>query len=139
MKRRLARKNKALDITFLLSYPVKRSLVCIVSESLDIDSKSFAIASKKHDIIYIHLSSYFENTLDSDAVEYLSDGTHTFTLDATDEVKKNLYQEKRKKQLEDFRRNLQKMGVESIFLDERSNFFSEFFLLMKRREHQNIS
>ena len=118
---------------------MKRAIVFVMSESLHIDEKSFLMASKKHDIVFIHLSTHFENTLKSSDVRVLSDGNILFSVDSSDEIKRRLYEEKRSEQLQNLKQTLLRMNIESIFLDETKNIFSEFYLLMKRKERQYIS
>lgn len=128
-----------LWVSFLIQHPMKRAIVFVISESLHIDEKSFLMASKKHDIVFIHLSTHFENTLKSSDVRVLSDGNILFSVDSSDEIKRRLYEEKRSTQLQTLKKTLQRMNIESIFLDETRNVFAEFYLLMKRKERQHIS
>ena len=118
---------------------MKRAIIFVISESLYIDEKSFLMASKKHDIVFIHLSTHFENTLQSTDIRVLSDGNILFSVDSSDEIKRRLYEEKRTEQLQTFKQTLLRMNIESIFLDETRNVFAEFYLLMKRKERQHIS
>lgn len=131
--------KKALWVSFLVQYPMKRAIIFVISESVYIDEKSFLMASKKHDIVFIHLSTHFENTLQSTDVRVLSDGNILFSVDSSDEHKRCLYEEKRTEQLQTLKQTLLRMNIESIFLDETKNLFSEFYLLMKRKERQYIS
>jgi hypothetical protein len=55
--------TEILSLDFLLKTPIKRSVVFIMSDTMNIDEKSFKHAAIKHDIIFIHVSSYFENKL----------------------------------------------------------------------------
>lgn len=128
--------TQALDLKFLLQKTLKRSVVFIISDTRNSDIASLAAVSQKHDIIYVHISSHFENTLESSWVQYLQSEDFGVAVDSADNKKRELYIKERKKILEAFKISLHKKWVDCIFLDERSSLFSEFLKLMKGRERK---
>ena len=126
--------RNALRLSFMMKNPMKRSVVFVVSDSLNIDEKSFKLAALKHDVVYVHVSSNFENTLDGKWISRLRWFTRWFSIDLDDEKKRLEYALKRKEKLDNFSKKLKKYWVDSIFLDEDTSIFAEFLKLMKRRE-----
>lgn len=126
--------HTALSLDFLVKNRGKRSVVFVISDSLDIDEKSFQVAAMKHDLIYIHISSHFENMLEGKGIYELRDGNSSISIDLDDTRLVNTYRQKRRQQLEDFWKKLKALWVDSLFLDEQSSLFAEFLTLMKQRE-----
>jgi len=118
----------------LTKYNLKRSIVFVISDSLHIDEQSFRLAAIKHDIVYVHISSYFENTLEWKWMSHLRGRSKSLAIDLDDENIKKTYKAERENQLKNFSRRLKQLGVDSIFLDEKKSVFAEFLYLMKRRE-----
>lgn len=112
----------------------KKSIIFIMSDSLNISERSFSIAAVKHDIIYVHLSSQFENTLEWDWVYQLRGKDTKLTVDLRDSARKQKYQELRQKQLLDFWKTIRKLWGDIVFLTENTPIVTEFLKLMKRRE-----
>jgi hypothetical protein len=63
--------QELLDISPLMNPKLKRSIIFILSDSMNIGEKSFKSACKKHDIIYIFMSSHFEDTLSDDGISLM--------------------------------------------------------------------
>lgn len=128
------KKTECISLDFLLKNPLKRSIIFVISDSLHIDERSFKIASLKHDIIYLHISDYFENTLEWWGIQTLRGFSGNISLNLWNTKKKQLYQKKRKTQLKKFEDNLKKLWISSAFFDEKKSVFWEFISLMKQRE-----
>lgn len=128
------RGGNKLSLTSLVKKKWRKSIVFVVSDSLDIDKKSFQIAWLKHDIVYVHISSYFENTLDGKGLSHLRNKGLNLWINLDDMKAKEIYKQKRESQLLEFSRSLRKIGIDSVFIDERTSIFVEFLKLMKRRE-----
>lgn len=88
----------------------KKSIYIIISDSLDIEEKSFRALALLHDVIFLHISSSFENTLYWSWVRALS-GTHTRVIDLDNTTKREQYIIRRKKQLSDFKKHLRAMNI----------------------------
>lgn len=125
--------SESLNLDFLLHKAMKRSIVFVISDNRNIDKRSFKIAARKHDVIFIHTSSYFENTLDGDGISYLKSWDYGVAIDMSDTTKKEQYKNKRQDILTLFSRELRLMWIDSIFLDEKKSLFWEFLKLMKLR------
>ncbi|NDK09833.1 DUF58 domain-containing protein [Candidatus Gracilibacteria bacterium] len=117
---------------------LKKSVIFVLSDSLTVDERSIKILSHKHDVIYIHISTYFENTLEGTGIEVFSSGTASLGMNLSDETKKQEYQLKRKQKLKDFQKSMHLIGVDTLFLHEQSSLFAEFLKLMKAKEQRNI-
>lgn len=122
------------DISELSKRKWKKSIIFIVSDSLDIDEKSFRIVALQHDLIYVHLSTHFENTLSWSWLQILKGKSLKLWVDLDDVKAKEIYINKRTEQLQEFSRKVQKIWADSIFIDELSSLYAEFLKLMKRRE-----
>ena len=128
--------HQSLDIWFLLKKPLKRSIIFILSDSMNLDMRSFKIAALKHDIIFVSLASHFENTLEWKGIYRMQGKKDGFALDLDDLWKKQRYQEHRKEQQKSFQNELRKNKIDCIFLDETSSIVSNFLSLMYAREHK---
>jgi uncharacterized protein (DUF58 family) len=129
------RKNtQALNLDFLLKNPMKRSVIFVISDSLNLDEKSCKLANMKHDIIFVHISSYFENTLQWEWISRLQWWWKWVSINLDDQEKRKKYVVKREQQLQDFSKNTKKLWIDSIFLNEKTSIFTEFLKLMKQRE-----
>lgn len=122
-----------LSISALMNPKLKRSIIFIISDSMNIDEKSFKTAWLKHDIIYIHISSHFEDTLSEDWISYLRWIWWNISIDLSDKQKKLEYQELREKTKNEFSVKIKKMWIDSMFLSEKSSLPWEFLKLMKKR------
>jgi len=127
--------SEGIEYGILAWKKIPTSIVFILSEALKPDISSLKIASKKHDIVYIHVSSYFENTLSGSGVALLWSTQWSIAIDLDNEQKKKKYIIKRNKQKADLKKDLYKIWVQSIFLDETSHITEEFLKLMKQREY----
>jgi hypothetical protein len=56
--------RESLDLSFLSSSKIKSTLTFVISDKLDIDHQSLKIVKLKNDIVYIHVSDSFEDTLE---------------------------------------------------------------------------
>lgn len=125
--------NTQLDISALMNPKLKRSIIFIISDSMNIHEKSFRSAALKHDVIYIHISSYFEDSLDSTWISVLRGIWWDITIDLDDDDRKQSYIQLRQKQKDMFSSQLKKLWIDSMFLHERSSLQWEFLKLMKKR------
>jgi len=89
--------SQALDVKFLLQKSLKRSVVFIISDARNCDIVSLRAAAQKHDILYVHISSHFENTLESSWVQYLQSGEFGVAVDSANTKKRQEYMRERKK------------------------------------------
>ncbi len=126
--------SETLSIDFVMKNKLKRSIIFILTDSMNIDEKSFKIAALKHDIIFVHISSHFENTLEWDGISSLRWENRWVAIDLWDSEKKQIYIDKRKQKLSDFSIRLKRLWIDSIYLDEYSSIFATFLWLMKLRE-----
>lgn len=122
-----------LDISSLMSPWLKRSIIFVLSDSMNIDEKSFKAVSKKHDLIYIYISSHFEDTLSANGISYLRGIGWSIAIDLSDEDKKSKYIKLRNQTKQEFIIQLQKIGSDCICLNEKSSLKWEFLKLMKKR------
>ncbi|MCH8518267.1 DUF58 domain-containing protein [Candidatus Gracilibacteria bacterium] len=99
------RSDSQLSLKEFVEKKQKRAIYVIISDSLDIEEKSLKALSQLHDVIYLHISSSFENTLKGDGLQSLLGETRYF-LDLDNESHKNTYQTRRIKELGDFKRKL---------------------------------
>jgi len=128
--------NEECVFDFLLKKSLSRNIVFVVSDSRTPDMYSLKIAANKHDIVYVHISSSFENTLDGIWVQYLQSGNYGVAIDTGNRDKNVLYTKERKRVLDTFKKDLRKIWIDSIFVDETSSLISEFLKLMKYRERK---
>lgn len=126
--------DREFSLEKLVNQKISRKVVFVISDSLNVDMKSFSITALKHDLVYIHISTHFENTLEWSGISLLKWKRNIFWINLAQEDKKKLYHEKRKDKLEKFSKELQKHNIDTVFLDETSNIFWEFLKLMKSRE-----
>jgi len=122
-----------LNISTLMNPSLKRSIIFIVSDTMNIDEKSFKTAAQKHDIIFIYLSSSFEDTLSWEGIVYLRGKWWNIAIDLSDETKKNEYISLREQEKQDFSSYLRKLWCDSMFINEDSWMQWEFLKLMKKR------
>lgn len=125
--------DMSLRISSLMNPKLKRSIIFVVSDSMNIDEKSFKAASMKHDLVYIYISSHFEDTLSDTGVSLLRWQGWNIAIDLSDTEKKKEYALLRVTQKKDFSSRLSKMWIDSMFLSERSSLQWEFLKLMKQR------
>lgn len=122
-----------LSVSSLMNPKLKRSIIFIISDSMNIDEKSFKIAWLKHDLIFIHISSYFEDTLSDDWISYMRWLWWNISIDLSDESKKQEYQKLRQDTKNNFSFQLKKIWIDSMFVNEQSSLAGEFLKLMKKR------
>lgn len=127
--------NTVLSLDFLLKNPMKRSVIFVVSDNLNIDEKSFRQSALKHDVVFVHISSHFENTLEWQWISRLQTSQNfSLSIDLDDEKKRKIYKKKRQEKLLTFSQTLKKYKIDSVFIDEGKSIFTEFLKLMKQRE-----
>jgi len=125
--------SEHLNINALMNPKLKRSIVFIISDSMNIDEKSFKMAWLKHDLIFIHISSSFEDTLDTTWVSMLRWIWWSISVDLDDRKKTLEYMNLRKNKKWEFSMKLSKFWIDCIFLNENSSLVWEFWKLMKKR------
>lgn len=122
-----------LSLDFLMKNPIKKSIIFVISDNLNLDEKSFKIAAQKHDIVYIHISSHFENSLQWKGIRQLRFWKYSFNLNLDDTKKVEDYIAWRKQEKQDFSKKLENIWMSSLFLDESSSLMAEFLKFMKQR------
>jgi uncharacterized protein (DUF58 family) len=125
--------DQRLSLSCLTNRSIKRGVVFLLSDSLEIDEQSLRLSGLKHDIIFVHVSSHFENTLEWSGISRLKGQSVWYTINLDDTVKKQEYILKRKQKLSLFSQRLRSYWIDSIFLDENSSLLMEFLELMKKR------
>lgn len=125
--------SEPLEISTLMNPKLKRSIIFILSDSMNIDTKSFKISALKHDIIFIHIASSFEDTLRSEWISYLRWVWWNISVNLDDEAKKNEYIKLREQKKELFSSELKRLWIDSMFVNETSSLQWEFLKLMKKR------
>lgn len=133
-KRESYTRTENLNIDFLLKNPLKKSIIFVISDSLDIDVKSFTQGAFKHDLIYLHVSEHFENTLEWFGIQRVGRGRLSFGINLDDIEKKAVYQRKRKEKLKKFAKAMRSIGWDIAFFDESQSVFARFLGLMKSRK-----
>ena len=128
------RNEQPLSLHFLSRKKMKKSICIILSDSTNIDEKSFKIASLKHDIIFFHISSSFENTLDGSGLHIIESENIYKGINLDDNERKAQYKEKIRKHYELFEKKLKSFWVDSLFLDENSSPIEKLMELMRQRE-----
>lgn len=134
VKKEFHNSQDPITLDFLLKSPLKRSIVFVISDRIEVDESSFRIAAIKHDLIYLHVSDHFENTLEWQWVERVRGIWGAFWINLDDSEKKKLYQKKRREKLGRFAKKLRSLGCEVAFFDNNTSIFWELLALMKRRE-----
>ena len=122
------------DYRSMLSCKMKKSLLFFLSDTLDIDSKSLSLLSQKHDIIYIHLSSQFEDTLEWEGICHLSLWEKEIFIDTADIRKREQYRLARLQEKKSLKSALEKIGVQTLFLTELSDIYLSFVKLLEERK-----
>jgi len=125
--------SQKLSIKSLMNPRLKRSIIFIISDSMSIDEKSFKTAWLKHDIVYIHISSYFEDTLDTSWVSLLRWVGGSISVDLGNKQKILEYKNLRNDAKREFATKLSRFSVDSIFVNEQDSLPGEFLKLMKQR------
>ncbi len=99
------RKNTNLNLRDFILQKQKKSLCVIISDSLEVDEKSLKWLSLLHDVIYLHISSTFENSLDDWWVQTIRWIKH-LSINLDNDILRTQYIKERTKQLRDFRKKL---------------------------------
>lgn len=126
--------NTKIDLSFLIRRNTKKTLLFVISDSLEVDESSFKILSLQHDIIYIHISDTFENTLDGSGIHTLSDGVSEISVDLDNTKKKQLYRKIRQEKMTQLKYTLLQYHIESVFISNSDNPYQKILQLMKQRE-----
>ncbi len=123
-----------LSLDFLNKKNITHSLTFIITDRFDIDEKSLKIANIKNDIIFVHISDTFENTLQGTGIKTLSDGVSEISINLDDTKKKNIYIQKREQKMQELKMKLLRSGIDSMFIDDTKNPYTTILQLMKQRE-----
>ena len=126
--------TQELSFDFLNRTKIKNTLIFVISDKLELDEKSLKIAKLKNDIIYIHVSTDFENTLSGQGMHFFQNGKQELCIDLDDTKKRGQYIKMRQKKLEKMKRELLTKNIDSIFINETKNPYKEILALMKKRE-----
>lgn len=128
--------SEKIDFSPLLNKNIKKSIVFCMSDSFELDEISLQAAALKHDIIYIHISCYFEDTLEWDSLHQVQTNTKQYCIDLSDTEKKRKYQDLRKKQKDLFAQKLHGFWIQTLFVHEKTNIASAFYSLMQERKYR---
>ena len=99
------RENTQLNLRDFITEKQKKSLCIIISDSLEVDEKSLKWLSLLHDVIYLHISSSFENLLDASWVQQIL-WVKYLSINLDNDRLKTQYREERARKLKDFRKKL---------------------------------
>lgn len=121
-------------LNYLNNLKSKNNLVFVLTDKTEIDEKILKISSIKNEIIFISIFDNFENTLNwLDWIMTFSDfWDNSITINLNDEKKKLEYVSYRKEKLEKFKKILAKMNIKYLCLDNKTNIFSEIFMMFKK-------
>lgn len=126
--------RESLDLSFLSSSKIKNTLTFVISDKLDIDHQSLKIAKLKNDIVYIHVSDSFEDTLEWTWIKIFSNGSHEIAIDLDNTKKKEKYIQERNQKKQEFQSLLESYKIDCLWLNEKINPYSAILQLMKKRE-----
>lgn len=98
----------------------KKSIYIIISDSLYFEEKSLKALAMLHDVIFLHVSSSFENTLSWTWVHAIS-WKYNLYIDLDNKQKKEMYVIKRKQQLNDFKKKLRSFNIRVWFFETWCN------------------
>lgn len=99
------RKNTILGLKDFLVQKQKKSICIIISDSLEIDETHLKALALLHDVIYLHISSPFENSLDTWWVQNIKWNKH-LSINLDDAKLREKYIIERRDKLENFRKKL---------------------------------
>ncbi len=122
-----------ISYDILLQKNLKRSIVFIISDRLDVDIRSLKKIALKHDVVYLHISADFENTLSGTGVFTARWARKVLWINLDNKKKKQLYRELRTQQKDTFAKQLHSIWVDVAFFDETRSVFQGLFELMNRR------
>lgn len=125
---------KAPNVSQLLVNNMKKSIIFYLTDRIEIDEKKYKALALKHDVIYVYISSHFENTLDGGWIRYLTDGWNDIFLNLDNQAKKNLYIKKRNSQITHLGKKLQNIDISFLSLDEQSDIYIELLNLIRLRQ-----
>jgi len=128
--------SEPLECNCLLSKNLRRSIVFILSDSRDIERDSLRQAAKKHDIIFVHVSSHFESDLSWEGVMFLEGNTWGAAINLGNAKKREKYKQLREEELQKFKWELRSIWVDSIFVDSVESIFPKFLACMKIRSNR---
>ncbi len=126
--------RESLDLSFLSRSKIKNTLTFVISDKLNVDQQSLKIAKFKNDLVYIHVSDSFEDTLEWTWVKVLSDGSHEIVIDLDNTKKKEKYIQERSQKKQEFQSVLESHKIDCLWLSENLNPYSAILQLMKKRE-----
>jgi Protein of unknown function DUF58 len=118
----------------LLKQKVQKKLLFILSDRFDFDMREFKLIALQNDVILFHLSDVFADTLEWTGIAYLSSPSQQYGISLDDMSKKTAYKTLRIQKKKLLSQSLSEIGVETVFLNTKSNVFYEIFTFMKKRE-----
>ncbi|MFK7780640.1 MAG: DUF58 domain-containing protein [Candidatus Gracilibacteria bacterium] len=117
--------NKNAELKYFNSLKIKNSLVFLITDNLDTDSKDLKILGIKNDLIVCNIFNSFENNLNSEGIIGFNKGDVSITLDLDDKMKVNEYINLRKDKISNMKNKVIKSGGKYLLLDETKNIYSE--------------
>ena len=120
-------------ISYFNNLKIKKNLVFLLTDKLDIDEKQLKILALKNDLIVVNIFSYFENFLDWNWVIWLKKWVKSLFIDLDDKNKKNKYINLRQEKIANFKKKVINFWWGYIYLDKKSNIFKEIYTFFRRR------
>ncbi len=115
---------------------VKNNLIFVYTDSFDLDWDYFKVLALHNDIIVVHIFHSFENTLESSSESsflFSSSLWEVLSLSTQNDTKRKEYVSLRNRKIELFQKDLRKIGVDYLLLDEKKDIAYESLKFMKNR------
>ena len=113
---------------------IKNHLIFLLTDSVDLpEESSLRSVLEQNDCIVIHIFDSFENTLSTQNMHLLVNGTDVF-VDRGDTQKQEQYIQHRQSVLNDFQHKISALGGSYMVLDESKNIYEEVYLFFKKRQ-----
>ncbi len=123
-----------LDLSFLNKTKIKNSLVFILTDKLEVNSRQLGIAERKNDLVFINVFDSFENNLNLSKINVtLGSGLDEINIDLADDEKKKEYVEFRKEKIDNFSNILHRNQIDYLYVDETKSIYRELMGLMSMR------
>jgi len=123
--------NLALD--FLIHQNVRGKLLFIVTDKLDVTNKNLRWLNLHNDVVYIHVSDIFENTLQWSWIKLLQGARSRVSIDLDNMKKKESYIQMRQAKIGTMKSLLFQNNIDSLFIDNTDNLYKKILQLMRTR------
>lgn len=110
-------------LTLFNNLPIKNSLVFLLTDITDnIDTKTLKISSIKNDFVVVNVYDFFENNLLSESwTIWLKFGFQNIFLNLRNKKKIDEYKKLRQQKIYEEQKRLQKLWIDSIYIDDKTN------------------